>query len=156
MVASSIMNGESRSEIRIKEHIRDEMRERVAKFEHATLHDLSYRLVELDREWDVERILELAAGSVVLGGIVLGRMSNNRKWLLFPCVAAGFLMQQVLAGWCPPFLVLRQLGFRTAAEINRERMALKVIRGDFAQFGAPAGEDGLTSESSLVDAVEEK
>jgi hypothetical protein len=155
MVSAGVTNGENRSNSRTKEHIRDEMRERVAKFEHANLHDLTYRLVELDQEWDVERILEFAAGSVMLGGVVLSRLSN-RKWLLFPCVAAGFLVQQVVAGWCPPYLVLRQLGFRTAAEINRERMALKIIRGDFAQLGLPPVQGGSASQDALLDAVEEK
>jgi hypothetical protein len=34
-------------------------------------------------------------------------------------------------GWCPPIPILRQLGIRTASEIDTERYSLKVIRGDF-------------------------
>jgi hypothetical protein len=153
MVVPSMTNADNRSDSRIKEHSRGETRERVAELENANLHDLTYRLVELDREWDVERILECAAGSVVLGGIVLSQLSN-RKWLLFPCIAAGFLLQQFVAGWCPPFLALRQLGFRTSAEISRERTALKIIRGDFANLGVPPVQGGSASWNSLLDAVE--
>lgn len=36
-----------------------------------------------------------------------------------------------LQGWCPPLPVFRCYGFRTAAEIDYERYALKAIRGDF-------------------------
>jgi hypothetical protein len=152
MVATPVEKTDSDADSRIKEQIRDETSERLAKFKNASMHDLTYRLAELDREVDVERILQFGFSGVVLGGIVLSKVSN-RKWILFPCLAAGFLMQQLLAGWCPPFLVLRRLGFRTAAEINRERMALKIMRGDFADLGIPSGQSGLATQSSLIDAV---
>lgn len=48
-----------------------------------------------------------------------------------PAVVAGFLLQHALQGWCPPLPVFRRLGFRTQAEIERERYALKALRGDF-------------------------
>ena len=152
MVAPPLEKLETGSDSLIKEQIRDETSERLAKFENANPHDLTYRLVELDREWDVERVIEFAFSGAVLGGIALSKLSN-KKWILFPCLAGGFMMQQILAGWCPPFLVLRRLGFRTAAEINRERMALKIMRGDFAHLGVPSGQVGLASQSSMVDAV---
>jgi hypothetical protein len=41
------------------------------------------------------------------------------------------LLQHAVQGWCPPIPILRRLGFRTADEINRERYALKALRGDF-------------------------
>ncbi len=152
MVAPPLEKLDTGSDSHIKEQIRDETSERLAKFENANPHDLTYRLVELDREWDVERVMEFAFSGAVLGGIALSKLSN-KKWILFPCLAGGFMMQQILAGWCPPFLVLRRLGFRTAAEINRERMALKIMRGDFAHLGVPSGQVGLASQSSLVEAV---
>ncbi len=42
-----------------------------------------------------------------------------------------FLFQHAVQGWCPPVPVLRRLGFRTTYEIDRERYALKALRGDF-------------------------
>ncbi len=154
VTAADNPNEESPASCRVEDKIRDDMRQRIAQLENANLHDLTYRLVELDQEWDVDRVLEFGLSGITLGGIALSQISS-RKWLLFSCLAAGFLMQQVTAGWCPPFLVLRQLGFRKAGEINRERMALKVIRGDFADLGVLPMHGGLASNNSLLDAVEE-
>ena len=56
---------------------------------------------------------------------------GNRKWSLLPGVIGGFLLQHAVEGWCPPVPLLRRLGFRTEAEIQRERYALKALRGDF-------------------------
>jgi hypothetical protein len=88
------------------------------------------RLAELDREWDMERVLELNAATVSLLGCALGA-TRSRFWFLLPAAVAGFLAQHAVQGWCPPVPVLRRLGFRTAAEIDHERYALKALRGDF-------------------------
>ena len=46
-------------------------------------------------------------------------------------MVTAFLFQHAVQGWCPPVPILRRMGFRTADEINRERYALKALRGDF-------------------------
>jgi hypothetical protein len=89
------------------------------------------RLRELDREWDVERVLEANAASLAFAGVALGATAD-RRLLWLPALVTGFLLQHALQGWCPPLPILRRLGFRTADEIGRERMALKALRGDFA------------------------
>jgi hypothetical protein len=105
-------------------------RERVRHLaDHA--QEIPHRLVELDREWDIERALELTAASLALAGTGLGAFLD-RRFLILPALVAGFLMQQALQGWCPPVPLLRRLGFRTAAEIEAERYALKCVRGDFS------------------------
>ncbi|HSI86169.1 MAG: DUF2892 domain-containing protein [Candidatus Methylacidiphilales bacterium] len=91
---------------------------------------IDWRLQELDREWDVERALETMAASVTLTSLTLGFL-GNRKWLAMPFVVGGFLLQHALQGWCPPLEVLRRLGVRTAREIEWERTALRILRGDF-------------------------
>jgi len=55
----------------------------------------------------------------------------DRRFFALPAVVAGFLLQHALQGWCPPLPVFRRLGFRTQAEMERERYALKALRGDF-------------------------
>ena len=82
------------------------------------------RIEVLDREWDVERILEVNAPMLALSGLVLG-VTFNKKWLLLPGVVLSFLLQHGLQGWCPPLPILRRLGVRTRGEIDREKYALK-------------------------------
>ncbi|HKR79742.1 MAG TPA: hypothetical protein VJR69_08555 [Nitrospira sp.] len=54
-------------------------------------------------------------------------------------MAAGASIVAVLAGeahafegWCPPVNLFRRLGVRTQREIDEERYALKLRRGDLA------------------------
>jgi hypothetical protein len=107
-----------------------------------TLHDISRyvgadpvfideRIRELEREWDVERALESNAAAVIIAGVGLGFM--NRRFLALPMVAAAFLLQHALQGWCPPLPLLRRLGIRTSAEIHDEIIALRILRGDFLE-----------------------
>jgi hypothetical protein len=79
---------------------------------------------------DIERTLEANASALALTGVVLGSV-GDRRWLALPAVVTAFLLQHALQGWCPPVPVFRRLGFRTASEIEEERYALKVLRGDF-------------------------
>ena len=55
----------------------------------------------------------------------------NRRWYLLPAAVATFLLQHAVQGWCPPVGLFRRLGVRTQREIDEERYALKVLRGDF-------------------------
>ena len=87
------------------------------------------RLRDLDREWDIERVLELNASLLAFTGVVLGKFVN-RKWLYLSMGVTGFLAQHALQGWCPPLPILRRMGIRTCQEIEQERYALKMIRGD--------------------------
>jgi hypothetical protein len=84
----------------------------------------------LDREWDVERYLQMNAGIVSLSGVVLGALVS-RRFLVLPAVVFGFFLQHATQGWCPPLPVFRKMGVRTRREINTEKYALKALRGDF-------------------------
>jgi len=152
MIASTDSRVEHSTDPTSNERIREQIHNTIARYEMANPRDVTYRLAELDHEWDIERVLELNFSSVVLAGMTLGTLAN-RKWYLLPAVAACFMVQHVMQGWCPPLVILRRLGFRTSAEINRERMALKIVRGDFADVGVPGSEG--TTPSSLLRAVEE-
>lgn len=95
----------------------------IARYSRMDTHAIEQRIAELDREWDVERVLEVNASTLALTGLVLG-VTANRKWLLLTGVVLPFLLQHGLQGWCPPLPVLRRLGVRTRGEIDRERYAL--------------------------------
>lgn len=92
---------------------------------------IEMRLRALDREWDIERVLETSSSTLSLTGFALAIARRNRRWLLLPFGVSAFLLQHALQGWCPPVPLLRRLGVRTAAEIDAERYALKALRGDF-------------------------
>jgi hypothetical protein len=85
---------------------------------------------ELEREWDVERTLETNASILALSGVVLGA-TVSKKFLVVPGVVLSFFLQHAVQGWCPPVPVFRRMGIRTRKEINREKYALKALRGDF-------------------------
>ncbi len=93
------------------------------------------RLKELDAEWDIARTIQVRGGIVSLVGLALGA-TFGRRWLIIPALATGFIVEHALQGWAPPVPLLRRLGYRTLAEIDRERYALKALRGDFKQTSA--------------------
>lgn len=114
----------------INARIDAETRASVREYSARGLPEITARITELDREWDVERVLETNAAALALTGLVLGT-TRDRRWLLLPGIVLPFLLQHALQGWCPPIEVIRRLGIRTRREIDRERVALKALRGDF-------------------------
>ena len=118
----------------INEQIRRQADARVTQAAAGGTRAVDRRLVELDYEWDVERMLETMAPSMSLVGLFLGAMVN-RKWLLLPAGIQAFLLLHGVQGWCPPLPALRRMGFRSLDEINQERYALKAVRGDFRESG---------------------
>lgn len=114
--------------------------------------EIDARLEELNREWDMERVLQLNAGIVGGTGALFGLLFG-RKWFLLPAVAGGFLVQHAVTGWCPPVEVLRRLGVRTTHEINLERFALKALRGDFRDVTMD-GQDPTERASRAMNAAE--
>ncbi|HLS46026.1 MAG TPA: hypothetical protein VK045_11380 [Ornithinicoccus sp.] len=122
----------------MREHTADEVQaeidaeaqRRVASLRGASRDVLTRRLDDLRREWDVERALEVNASTLILvSSIVAG--ARTRSWgFAAPAVVAAFLLQHGLQGWCPPLPLLRRLGFRTQREIDAERTAVRLLRGD--------------------------
>lgn len=110
--------------------IRHSTEANVARFEGSSPEAITQRLRELDREWDIERVLEANASGVILLSVLLGT-AVNKKWFWLTGIAAGFLLQHAVQGWCPPLIPWRRAGVRTPAEIEEERTALKALRGDF-------------------------
>ena len=80
-------------------------------------------------------------------GIALS-LTRSRRWIILPGVVLSFLLLHAIQGWCPPVPVLRRLGVRTREEIERERLALKALIGDF-----PRGVEELAAEAALESAA---
>ena len=141
MIASTVERVPDNTALSVNEEIRERPEQNVARCAARGAGAIERRLQELDKEWDIERVLEANASIASLVGLSLGA-SVDRKWFILPAAVAGFLLQHAVQGWCPPMPVFRRLGIRTASEIDYERYALKAIRGDFREV---AGKDRRTA-----------
>lgn len=118
----------------VNQRIHGETQECVRRLE-AQPAGISERLKKLDEEWDIERAIELNASALAFIGTALGYFAHP-YWLILPALVTAFLFQHAVQGWCPPVPILRRLGFRTVYEIEQERHALKVLRGDYERLPA--------------------
>ncbi len=120
----------SQTDEQINRRIQEQIRRNVVHYSGCSAELIDLRLQELDEEWDVERALEFNAATLATSSVILG-LCGKKRWFLLAGVVTAFLAQHALQGWCPPLPLLRRLGVRTAYEIDRERYALKALRGDF-------------------------
>ena len=63
---------------------------------------------------NVERLLRLIAGSLVLASLLLGYL-HSPYWLLFTGFVALNLIQSAFTNWCPMMTFLRRLGAKDEA-----------------------------------------
>lgn len=133
-ITGQLRSTSRRVELSTDPKINDEIKRRsdqqVRRLAAASPAELSRRIGELGEEWDVERRLQLNASTLALTGTILG-FTKDHRFFLIPTLVFSFFLQHALQGWCPPIPVFRRLGVRTQREIERERYALKLLRGDF-------------------------
>jgi hypothetical protein len=115
---------------RINQKIDEETLKRVWQYAYQPRQVLTARIENLDREWDIERILESHAAGLSLAGLVLSA-TVDRRWLLLPAAILTFLLQHSVKRKSLPVKILRSFGIRTRKEIEAEKYALKLLRGDF-------------------------
>ena len=101
----------------VNDFIRTRANARVAGLEGAKSVELEARLAESDREWDIERVLQANASTLVMLGVALG-YGVDRRFLLLPAAVFSFFAMHALQGWCPPVPLFRRLGIRTASEFQ--------------------------------------
>jgi hypothetical protein len=135
------------------EQIYREMEQRLSYYA-AHPDQIDQRLWDLDREWDIERTVQTGAAGLSLTGMILGTI-RARRWFLLPAAVAGFVMQHALQGYSPALPLLRGFGVRTRGEIEQERYALKVLRGDF-RLADLENKPGLEKVAAILDAVMRK
>jgi len=97
---------------------------------------ISQRIEELDQECDLDRTMALYGSGIGLGTLLFSFI-GGKKWLFLGGTALGFLLKHSLDGTSPMVPLLRKLGVRTRSEIDREKYALKILRGDFADMPKP-------------------
>jgi hypothetical protein len=153
MIPSTAERVPSHTAADVNDRIHLQTEANVARYAALGPAEIGERLRELDREWDVERALEAHAALAVLAGLPLGT-GVSRKLLVLPALVGAFLFQHAVQGWCPPLPVFRRLGFRTAQEIEHERVALKMLRGDFEALSADPRANDRAPVGRLLHAVE--
>jgi hypothetical protein len=114
---------------RIDEIIRSNIKE----YSEKTPAEISQRIRALDREWDIERVLDLSMSAMALCGITLSLLFSKYS-IILPIILLLFFIWHAFQGWCPPVPLLRFFKIRTRPEIDREKYALKAMRGYFKNF----------------------
>src|SRR5689334_4663440 len=122
---------------RIRAHSEDRVNQRIDRQTRGALDEArrspearAARIAELEREWNVDRAIMLAfgiAGSFTAWNALSGLRRTGRLggWSLLFGAQMAFLINHAVRGWCPPLPIFRRLGFRSAAEICAERVALE-------------------------------
>ena len=108
-------------EMNIQDHLND--------FYHDQ-EKINERLQELDNEVDIETYMQTEVTALTVAGIILS-LIVNKKWLVLPLATSILSIANIARGKMQPLTIFRRLGLRTRGEIEKERYALKAIRGDF-------------------------
>ena len=103
---------------------------RIWDYARKSPEEITARIEALDREWDLERVLESNAAALSLAGVALSALVR-RRWLLLPAGVLSLMLQHSLMGTSLPAKLLRRVGIRTRREIDAEKYALRLLRGDF-------------------------
>lgn len=137
---------------KINRKIDRELENTILYFSTRSRKDQSSRIKELESEWDIERTLETNASILGLAGLTLG-IIHHKRWLYLPATVLTFLFQHAVQGWCPPVSLFRKMGIRTRKEIEREKYALKALRGDFDLLPDDRKRSSMVLADSALDAV---
>lgn len=128
---------------RVNMKIDTKIQKNIDKYRSLSAEEIDARIVQLKKEWDIERLIQLNAASVAFAGLLLGTVVN-RRWYALSWTVAGWLLVHGIQGWYPPMRLFRMLGFRTQQEIDEEIYALRMLKGDFNDVS-----DMTTSEKLL-------
>lgn len=114
----------ARTSSRVNARLDDELQGRLLDLESQGPEAMRARIEQIDREWDIDRML--IAMFPIVGGITheLGHRVHRAFSYLFR-VQLGFMLSHAIVGWCPPVPVLRRLGFRTRQELDDEKHTLE-------------------------------
>lgn len=117
----------------IEQKFDQQLKNNISRYAHADRPAIDQRLRELDSEWNVERLIETEAPLMIGLGIALG-IGLDRRWFTLSAMAAGMVILHSLQGWYPLLPIFRRLGIRSQNEIEQERNALRLLRGDYEAY----------------------
>ncbi len=122
----------SHTKCNINSNIKDETIKCLNLYKNSSKELISDKIKKLNNEWDVDRIIEAKAGCIVLMCSILGLSKSGKPCFVLTGLAGFFLLQHAIQGCCPTNMILREMGIRSAEEINNEKTVLKIMRGDFS------------------------
>jgi len=131
---------------RFNNRIDQAMMKRIVDYSRRTPEEISERILELDREWDIERFLEMSAGTLALSGVVLSGF-RSRRWLILSATFLGLLLQHSVTRRSMLGKALRGAGVRTRREIDAEKYAMRMLRGDFDRIKSTSEESHRAIEA---------
>src|SRR5258708_22473695 len=97
-----------RSSAKVNQRIDQSTMKRIWYYATQPREIITRRIRELDREWDVERLMATKTAAVGLGGMTLG-LTVNRRWLVVPTVALACLLQHALFRSSPAVQLMRPM-----------------------------------------------
>lgn len=113
----------------INQKIERETEARINSFKRQEPEAIKERMLELEHEWDTERVVEVSMAAVALTSSFLA-FTTSKKWAFLGATASLFMLQHTLQGWCPPVALIRRKGIRTPNEIELEKQALENLLKD--------------------------
>lgn len=106
------------------------LEKRLACLADAGPQAISDRIAQLDREWSAGRMTKATIGVMLVAGLALTALANP-WWLILPAAGGLFLLQYLFSRTSWLGATFREMGFRSGADIDQEKFALRALRGDF-------------------------
>jgi len=103
---------------------------RLAKLADGGPAAINDRLEQLDAEWSAGRVAKAALAVTILLGTIL-TLTAGWWWVILTAAAGLLLLQFMFTQHVWLTRVFQEAGFRTRAEIEHEKFALRTLRGDF-------------------------
>ena len=91
---------------------------------------ITERLNELEEEWTAGRAAKATAGVFIVVGLALA-LTVNMYFLIMPIIGGAVMVQYIFGRKSLIGELFHAFGFRSGSEIDQEKMALRVLRGDF-------------------------
>jgi len=116
-----------------RQQFEQQLRDNIAGYMLADRQTLDQRLEALNGEWNIERVIELEAPTMIALGVILG-LTAGRKWFGLSVFAASLVILHNTQGWYPLMRPFQRMGLRSQNDIEQERLALRVLRKDHLAY----------------------
>lgn len=130
---------------------KQQLRERISKIAVDGLAAVDRRLDELACEWTTGRLVKAASGLMLFAGLLPARRSVGKVGMGLLLAAGATLVQYWICrrSWLAD--VFARCGARSGTEIEDERIALRILRGDFRDLPTLSHIEDRDAMSRMAD-----